>query len=259
MNRRLVRRIVWAVSFLGLGWTLWAEDIVTTSGTVLNNARIIALDAEGVTIQYHGRTEKFALSAIPDAAVERYRYQALRHKAAEVEKLNEELARQEKELKQLKADNEKLRREQKRPAAYEIAPVPLTLLAEMPPVKTGDVIGVADLVRYYAADPEAAERHFGSKEFRIRGTVAEFGPKLFIRWYDVGLESPDKSVKVICKFGYRDGWQSVYTTARGRKLIAKVPRAEITLLKTGQPVIIQCRCEGLNGGDLEFNRCELVR
>lgn len=242
----------------GVG-SAWAADIVTQSGKLLKNAVIVAADVAEVTVRYDGGTEKFSVTEIPSHVLKKYRDEELRRKEEEVEKLKQDLARQQQELQQLKTDNERLRREQKNTVPRPAPPAPSKPLADVQAVGPTDVIDVQDLVLYYEADRAGADQRFLKKDFRIRGVVAGFSPKLFIRWYDVGLESPSKSINVVCKFGYRDEWQSVYTTERGRKLIAKVPRAELTLLKVGQTVTIQCRCEGFRDGEIEFNKCEPVR
>jgi hypothetical protein len=294
MIGRAFQRILRATLFLiSLHSCLCAEDIVTKSGKVLRNAEIIGIEGGQVTIEHAGGTEKLWATDIPEPLQKRFRDQELKRKADEVEKLKQELARRERELGQLKQEGEKLRRdtaqrlskeaeertrqdtelqrlkEENERLAREVKPAtpipepavakPSRSIEQLPEVKDGDVMDARDLVLYYQTDAAGADRRFRKKTFQIKGVVDKFEPRMFVRLYDVLLQSPEKSVGVVCKFSYADRWNAVYTKDRGRLLVAKDKRSEDRLLEVGDSVTIRARCEGLKGSDLVFSHCELVR
>jgi len=269
-----------------------AEDITTKSGKVLKNAQIVAIEGDQIIVRHAGGTEKLAAAEISEPVQKRFRDQELKRKADEVERLKQELARREQELRQLKQESEKLRRdteqsraketeeesrqdavirklkEENERLARELKPTPIPAppvakpsrpIEHVPEVQAGDVMDARDLVHYYQTDAAGADRRFRKKTFQIRGVVEKFEPKMFVRLYDVLLESPEKSTGIVCKFSYADGWNAVYTKEHGRVLVAKERQSEIRLLKTGDSVTLRVRCEGLKGSDLEFSRCEFVR
>jgi len=240
---------------------LGAEDIMTRSGKVLKNAEIVAIEGDRITIRHDAGTEKVPAAEIPEPLQKRFRDGEIKRKADEVEKLRQELARREAEVRKLKDENERLTREPDpaAPTPPRVVEKPPTPIEQLPEVKAGDVIDARDVVLYYETDAAAADRRFRKKTFQIKGVVEKFEPKMFARLYDVLLESPKKSVGVVCKFSYADRWNAVYTKEHGRVLVAKERQSETRLLKTGDAVTIRARCEGLKGSDLEFSRCELVR
>jgi hypothetical protein len=272
--------------------TALAEEIVTTSGRVLKEAGIVSIEGNFASVKHTGGTERLALSEIPQEMQENFRQREMRRKADEVETLKQELARREKELKQLQQDNEKLRRESAAKAAQEgddalrreaeikklkeenerlgreqkqavaaavVAAAPSKPLDEVPPVNPTEVIEAKDLALYYKADPSAADQRFRKKIFRIRGVVDRFWPWPFVRRYDVGLESLEREIGLVCKFHYRDEWKAVYASDRGRVLMARLPGAERPLMKAGETVTIQGRCEGRDGRDVIFSGCALIQ
>lgn len=237
------------------------DDIVTQSGRVLKNAGIVSFEGDRVTIKHEGGVERFDASEIPEPLCKRFRDEDLKRKRDEIEKLKQELARRESELKQLSDDNERPARGPKQ-VAPNLSPdgaVPSPLPATLPAVRADDVVEAGDLVLQYRANIAAADRRVTKKTFRIRGVIERFEPRMFMRRYDVLLESPDKSVSVVCKFAYADKWNAVYTKERGRELVAKEGKSEIRLLNIGDTVTIRARCEGLKGSEIEFSRCERVR
>jgi hypothetical protein len=264
--------------------SLFAEDIVTKSGQVLRNAQIVADHADQVTIRHLGGTETFAAAEIPEPVRRRFRDEEFRRKADEVQKLKQDLARRESELKRLREENDRLHRDAEQRRAREAAdlarrnaeletlkeenqrlarerkPIPPSPpLETLPELQADAVVEARDIVLYYRADLAAAEQRFKKRTFRIRGAIERFEPRMFMRRYDVLLESPDKSVSVVCKFTYAEGWTAVYTKDRGRDLVAKEGPSETRLMKAGDTVTLRARCEGLKGSELEFSRCEQVR
>lgn len=261
MNCRSIRSFIIAGAICLVAAGLGAEDISTRSGKVLKNAEIVAIEGDQIIVRHDGGTEKLAAAEIPEPLQKRFRDQELKRKADEVEKLKQELARREAEVRKLKEENERLTREPNpvAPTPSRVVEKPSTPIEQLPEVQAGDVMEVDDLVLYYQTDSAGADRRFRKKTFQIKGVVEKFEPKMFVRLYDVVLESPEKSVVVVCKFSYADQWKAVYTKEHGRLLVAKTAQSEIRLLKAGDVVTLRARCEGLKGSDLVFSRCELVR
>ena len=238
-----------------------AEDVTTRSGKVLKKAEIVAIEGDQIIIRHAGRTEKFGPAEIPEPLQKRFRDHELKRKADEVEKLRQELARREAELRKLKDENERVAREPNpaAPTASRVVEKSSTPIEPLPAIKAGDTLDTKEIVLHYKTDSAAADHRYRKKTFQIKGVVERFEPKRFVRLYDVLLESPEKSVGLVCKFSYADRWKAVYTKEHGRLLVAREGQSEIRLLKAGDTVIVRARCEGLKGSDLEFSRCELVR
>ena len=189
----------------------------------------------------------------------------LRRKAQEVEKLKEELNRAQSDLKKLEAENQRLRTE--KPAAPPATTPPSTeprrpvaVVTTLPPMEQGQVIEVHELVGQFAAEPEAARQRYAKQVLRVKGTVAGFDTALVTRGYGVRLESPEKSITVICRFRLPDPYSAVYTKRSGQALVARVgERTEVPLLEVGDAVTIEGTCKGLKKGELSFSGCELLK
>ncbi len=216
---------------------------------------------------------------------------ALRQKDAEVRELRRRLEQAEKELEQLRRENERLRRQQPKAApraepteaqraAEELrrlreenarlrqraarAPAearPVRPMAGLPPVTSETVVEADELVGHFQTDPAAAAARYGKKTFRVRGAVERFHTALLRRQFTVLLRGPDGGPPVACRFNYIDRYKTVFTTQNGRVLTARYESGrEVTLLETGQGVVIVGRCGGQDAnGTIEFSRCELVR
>ena len=189
----------------------------------------------------------------------------LQRKAQEVEKLKQELNRAQSDLKKLEAENQRLRKGRSdatpataTPSAESKKPAPVA--ATLPPLEPGQVIEVSELAGQFAAEPEAARQRFAKKLFRVKGTVAGFDPTLLTRAYAVRLESPEKSITVICHFRLPDRYTAVYTKRSGQTLVARVgERTEVPLLEVGDAVSIVGTCKGLKKGELTFSGCEVLK
>ena len=134
----------------------------------------------------------------------------------------------------------------------------------MPPLSTpdaattNDVVDSRDLVRYYRADPAAADARFRDRRFRIRGTVQQFQGKAFRRGYTVHLDSTDPAVRIRCQFAYRSDWDAVHSADDDRRLVAKHGELTRTLLKNGEEAVFLGKCEGLRDGMVDFSGCTQI-
>jgi len=191
----------------------------------------------------------------------------LRRKAEEVEKLKEELNRAQSDLKKLEVENQRLRTEKTNappastPPATTVAPAkPVPAVATLPPLESGAVVDAADLTEHFRADPAKAGERYRKKTFRVKGEVTRFGAKILVRYYEVILQTPEKSATVVCTFNYLDRYRAVYTKDSGEVLVGVVgERTEIPLLKVGDRVEIEGTCEGLDGRKIAFHRCRVVK
>jgi hypothetical protein len=264
MNRSRVTRFLASV-FLStsIAASLLAEDITTRSGKVFKEAILSDANADSVTIKHSGGSERVSLADLPEAIQKRYQFNPrqteLQRKAGEVEKLKDDLARAQAELKKLKADNDRLRTENAASQA-SVQPKPSKPLADVPAPNPADVIEVRDLALYYKADRASADQRFKDKTFRIQGTIERFSQVLLLRYYDILLESPDRSSQIVCSFSYPARFSTVYSKDHGQILVgADSEKRETPLLKAGTVVTVEGKCKGWHGSEVKFNNCKIVR
>jgi hypothetical protein len=182
----------------------------------------------------------------------------------EREKLEREKKADEKELDRLKKENEQLRKEQQSAVeaaskpARELKPAPP--VGNMPPLTKDTVVEAEVLVAQFLAEPAAAAARYNDQVFRVTGEPERFSAKVFVRDFDVLLLSPDRNVMLKCSFNYIEkSWSSVFTEQSGRKLTARYPSGRKELLaETGQRITILGRCQGLKKDELGFDRCQFV-
>jgi hypothetical protein len=184
----------------------------------------------------------------------------LRRQAQEVERLQKELQRAQSELKKAEAENQRLRQEKTQPAPTAAPAKPVPAVATLPPLEPEQVLEVSDLVRQFTAEPEAAGQRYTKQMLRVKGAVAGFDPDLVTRGYAVRLESPDKSVTVVCHFKLPDHYTAVYTKRKGQELVGRVgERTEVPFSAIGDLVTIEGKCKGLKKGEISFSGCELMK
>jgi hypothetical protein len=188
----------------------------------------------------------------------------IQRQAQEVERLQQELQRAQSELRKLESENQRLRQEKTQPApAAATAPgepvKPVPAVATLPPLEAGQVLEVGDLVRQFATEPEAAGQRYAKQVLRVKGTVAGFDPGLLTRGYGVRLESPDKTVTVICHFKLPDRYTAVYTKRGGQELVGRIgERTEVPFFTVDETVIIEGTCKGFKKRELSFSGCQLM-
>lgn len=256
---------------------LRAEDVTTRDGTVFKNATAVRFEAEGVVFRHDGGTNRVEWKDLAPATRDRYQAEARRQKEQEIQKLKQDLARAEAEAARLNqanpaggrpgaerpppADKPKTSSGPGRgPEAAPASPAPVSPLADLPPVKPDEVIDAVELVQQFKNDPAGADRRYRKKKFRVRGVVDRFEPVMFVRKYDVLLESPDRWVRVVASFDYPTDYRSVYAVQRGAVLVGKpAENKEVTLLKAGQTIVLQGTCKGARDAGVVMTGCELVR
>ncbi|HYT59537.1 MAG TPA: hypothetical protein VEL06_05170 [Haliangiales bacterium] len=243
-----------------------AEHIATTDGKTLKNAEVIRFEPDGVIFKHDGGTNQVAWKDLSPAVRQRYQAAARKRKEKEIQKLKQDLARAEAEAASLERQDSETR---KPPEADKSAGTavrravgeePAKRAAELPPLKPDEIMDAAELVQQFKTDPPAADQRYRRKTFRVRGVIERFEPRLFVRKYDVLLESPDRFVRVVAVFDYPNDYKSIYTTQRGQTLVGKpAENKEVTLLRAGQTLVLQGRCKGAHDTEIVFTGCEVVR
>src|SRR5262249_33858868 len=215
---------------------LCAEDIKTNDGRVFKNAIVVKLESEGIVIKHDGGSKQIGWAQLPADLRKRDQAEAQKQKAAEIQKLKQDLARAEAEAAKLKQEEEiSSKSESKRPtggpeksSASKAStpdgnpPKAARRAVDSPELKSDTIVEAVELVRQFTTDSAAAEAWCRQRRFRVQGVVQRFEAKLFHRQFDVVLESPEKFMRVILQFDYPDDYKSVYTTENGQKLVARL-------------------------------------
>jgi hypothetical protein len=269
MPGRPTRKIAFFLLILsGYLSCLRADDLTTADGTVFKDAQVIRYETDGVVIRHAAGTNRVDWKSLPASARGRYQAEARKQKEEEIQKLKRDLARAEAEAARLKPDDGKPENPKRAPAekSNEAAAGPQTgpsttrPVSNLPALKPDEVVEVAELVRQFKDDPAGADQRYRKRKFRLTGIVERFEPKLFVRKYDVLLESPERFVRVVAVFDYPDDYRTVYTTQRGRTLVGKpAENKEVTLLQAGQTVVLQGTCQGARDTDIVFTGCRFIR
>ena len=251
---------------LDRGNRVCADDITAVDGTAFKNAAVIQYEPGGIIVKHDGGTNRIAWKNLPAQARQRYQAEARKQKEEEIQKLKQDLARAEAEAARLREDNAQSEglnhppsaksAKATKPRAAETAAAPAT---ELPPVNPDDVLDAAELVQQFKSDPSAAARRYQGKTLRVRGVIERFEPKLFIRKYEILLESSERFLRVVATFDYPDDYRAVYTTQRGQTLAGKpAENKEVVLMRAGQTVVLQGKCKGGRDTDIAFAGCRLI-
>ena len=244
-----------------------AEDITTTERKVFKNAEVIRFEPDGLVIKHDGGTNWIGWKDLPTATRKRFQTEARKRKEEEIQKLKRDLARAEAEAARLKEDNGQPETG-KRPQAEKSGGLSARRttgeergrpLVELPPLKPDDIVDAAELVQQFKNDPTATDRRYDKKTFRVKGVIERFEPRMFVRKYDVLLESADRFVRVVAVFDYPNDYKTVFTTRRGQTLVGKpAENKEVTLLQAGQAIVLRGKCKGGRDTEIVFTGCELV-
>lgn len=214
-----------------------------------------------------------ALHAEEDTvAVPKSRLEELERKAAELDSLQRELkqskAEQEK-LRQAKEETDRKAAEQIKAAAAARAEAEKTAedaravaaaarsgamahtappMESLPPLKPGKPVSSMDLLAHYAVDPVAAGARYGKGRITVEGEIVAFTKPPFIRPYELLLKTGDPARRVVCGIDPPSEYKAVYPAESGTVLVGITTRGDkVTLLRIGQPVVIEGRCGGLRG------------
>lgn len=196
--------------------------------------------------------------------------------------LQEELEKARREIERLQAENARLRGERNAaPATPDLAPTPVppptpaVIAAPTPPsavpppitgglvqpasglivlpapVADGETVRVEQLLADYRASAVGGDARYKGRRLRLAGTVRSF-KKVFVSMsWDVQLEAGDALGVVRCRTTFPG--ISDFRGEGGSILEGRRPfRAWQTLLSKGDPVVLEARCEGLDGAVIAF-------
>jgi len=169
----------------------------------------------------------------------------------ELEKKAAELDRLKGDLNQTKAENLKLQKKNQEAAAKlatlpTIAPTTNTspTVAALPPLTPGDIVEAEDLANHFKFEREAAEPRFVNQKFRVRGVVSGFEKPPFVRTYKVLLKTADPRQVIACSLSPEDRYSAVFPVKNGTELRGLTSGAPVTLLRLGDRVVVEGRCNG---------------
>jgi hypothetical protein len=183
----------------------------------------------------------------------------LRRKGEEVERLEEELRRARQELERLRKENQTLRQSPAPAAALPSNPAPAVLPADLPAIQETNSIPAGVLVEHFRADAAAADARYRDRVFLVTGEVVDFETALLGRTYSVRLHTPERLVRVVCRFNYVDKYRSVMTRDKGRTLVGRIDdRAARVLFRLGDQVVIRGRCQGMKDEEILLTGCGRV-
>jgi len=244
-----------------------AEDITTNDGKRFKNTEVLSFQADGFVIKHDGGTNRIGWKDLPTPTRKRFQTEARKRKEEEIQKLKQDLARAEAEAARLKEDDgqpesgrqpqpEKTGSLSARRTTGEERGRPL---AELPPLQPDEILDATELTKQFKTDPTGVNRRYDKKIFRVKGVIERFEPKMFVRKYDVLLESSDRFVRVVAVFDYPNDCKTVFTTHRGQTLVGKpAENKRVTLLQAGQTIVLRGKCKAARDTEIVFTGCELV-
>lgn len=240
--------------------TALAEDLTTVSGRTIRDVRFGATDDDAVQIQHRDGSERVYFYDLPEAAQRKLGFDvnaALRRKSLEVERLRAELATAKGQATKAVAEVAKVTAPRKPELWENRAPTPPA--PSLPALKEHEVVQVFDLVNHYKADAPAADVRYRKKNIRLDAIIERMEEEAFSRAVKLVLESPDRTVRVVCTVTPPDRFRATYTKAEGTVMVANDGRSEFTWLKAGQRIIANGQVSGLKDGVIHLSRCEIDR
>jgi hypothetical protein len=244
-----------------------ADDLTLIGDKTLKNAQVLRYEADGVVVKHDGGTNRIAWKDLPPATRQRYQSQARKEKEEQIQKLRQDLARAEAEAARLRPDDGSPESTQPSPPGHPddastrrvAAAKPARPVAGLPPVNADEIVDATELLQQFKNDPSGADRRYRKKTFRVKGVVERFEPRMFLRKYNVVLESPDRSVSALADFDYPTECKTVFTTQNGQTLVGKPSdTTQITLMRVGQTIVFRGKCKGARDGAVLFSGCVLT-
>ncbi len=201
--------------------------------------------------------------------------EAIEAKEAEVHRLREALKQQERELEDLRRENQTLRQEIDRtpplppaqPPASDRAPAPPaapvldgppSALAPLVKPSPGDVIEAGALAASFARNPDAAPASFDDQTFLVRGEVVRLETALLQRRFWIEFRSAETSLRIRAQVVFPASWAAVFAARDGSRLVERGDQSNRTVLQSGDTVMIRARCQGRRGNEIRFDRGELL-
>ena len=131
-------------------------------------------------------------------------------------------------------------------------------MESLPPLKPGKPVSSMDLLAHYATDPIAAGARYGKGRITVEGEIVGFSKPPFIRPYELLLKTGDPARRVVCGIEPPSEYKAVYPAKSGTVLVGITTGGDkVTLLRVGEPIIIEGRCGGLHGPNVTLDGCIL--
>jgi len=255
-----------------LAGSVVSEDLQTLSGRTFRDASYSAPDEDSVRVKHRGGEERVYFYDLPEAVRAQFGFDtlaALRRKTEEVERLKAELETARSSVANAAQNSSASSAAVSAPAAATIPAAknptlweklpPTRPATELPKLEGGELVTVFDLVNHYRADVTAADGRYRKKTFKLEGVIERIEEEFFGRAVKVLLESPDRTVRVVCAVEPPTRFKSTYTLAEGTVLMANDGRGAFTWLRAGERLVVSGSCAGLKDGAIFLNRAELVR
>lgn len=171
-----------------------------------------------------------------------------------------ELERKEAELEQLRRDSRPVAgamvNSTPSPAKAAASPKPATHpvtnalvkagtpLAELPPLRSGEVVSAAELLQHYQVAPAAAARRYEQVRIRVAGEVVSFDKPRFVRYAVVLLNAGAAKDQVVGRIEPPPGVANLFTTKNGTELVgASANGVRTTLAQLGQRLVVEGWCK----------------
>jgi len=191
----------------------------------------------------------------------------------------EELQRAEEELKKLKAQSPSTNQPaatiiQEQPVTSPAKPMPppkpvrvSPVMSSLAPLKEEEVVEAVDLANHYRTDPAAADGRYRKKKFCVRGQVASFEKRIFLRDYKIVLQTDDPQIRIICNVFPPEKYQAVFKSSNGFQMIGVIGEkhdihvvsgeVQETIARLGDTVTIAGECHGLRDSTVVLTGCGL--
>ena len=197
---------------------------------------------------------------------EREKAEAARAKA-EADRAKAETERAKADADRAKAENEKQRLARAKEAIEakavaqpeQVISHQTSALAELSPLKRGEVVDAMDLMNHYRADATAAGQRYENKRLRVRGVVVGFEKTPFMSFYTILLQSTERQWKIVCHVEPPPEFKATYPAQHGTALVGVTKSdARLTLLRVEQTVEIEGNCKGLKDQEVLLTAGRLV-
>ena len=238
------------------GLPVFAAEITTLSGKRIRNAEVVAVESEHVILRHDAGRDRVSWSDLSPAT----QLELLKAKVLELEKLKGELSHTRDETKELKKTAEQYRQNLAAIGVESTPEKPVAPAAGLPALQKTDLVDAADLAGHFKQDVGTADARYRRKVFRLEGVVDRLEKDLFVSTYQALLRIPGKSVRVLCVVRPPEFYKKVYTIRNGERIVAEGERSgKVTLMQSGDKVLFEGRCSGINDNTVTFVVSRIVQ
>lgn len=134
-------------------------------------------------------------------------------------------------------------------------PVSVTVVT-MPPLAEGETVTVDRLLADYRQSTLAADSRYQGRTFAVRGAVEQIEKVFVMMQFDVAFRGQDPLGRVRARMTF-PGISDVRLTPNQRELYGRRPfKPERLLLRSGDELVFEGECEGLDNGVLRFRKAQ---